>query len=269
MKESLARFDWYEATFLTLEPALVGVQIADAVGGEITTGRGRYGYAECAAVEKDGRVLARVFTRSRMPGEVHVVVTGESCDQVVPLVRGFWPDHRVSRVDVSLDWVTSFEELDVLVEAFAEDRGMNHSLFTSSDGGATRYIGSKKSEMFARVYKKSEELRSKYPNQVEEIPDGIVRAEIVLRPKSSRKALVASLEPEQVYGMSKWGQAFALQFAGIDSERIKVGFKEVSDWQRICDTLFHQYAPSVQRQVEQVGFDQVQTDALEALGLVR
>lgn len=267
MTGALARYDWYEATFVTLEPEQVVRRLAAAIGGEVTTGKGRYGYALCSAIDREGRVIARVFTRSKTPGEVHLAVTGESCDEVVPLVREWWPDHRVSRCDVAVDWCTDFELLDERVQKFAEDRGMKHSLFTSSDGGATRYIGSKKSEMFARVYKKSEELRSKYPDQADEVPDGIVRAEIVVRPKSRNKAALASLPPEAVYGLSKWGKAFAAEFADIDAERIKVSFTQVSDWERIRDTLFAQYGPSVRRRAELVGVEQARAELLEVFCL--
>lgn len=248
-----ARFDWYEATFEVLDPVAVAQTIAERVGGSISGAKGRNGYALCAVVEVDGHVLARVFYRCKRVEEVHVEITGAACDDVVPVLREVWPDHRVSRVDSAVDFAAEFEQLDKVVLAFAEARGLKHRWFANSDGGATRYLGARSSEVQMRVYKKTEELRARYPHQAHEVPDGIVRVEITVRPNSKTKGRVSTMTPDEIFGLSKWGQAFAAEFLGIEAERVPTHFREVTDWNRLVTHLAYQYGPAIQRRAAEVG----------------
>lgn len=267
MSLETARFDWYQATFETLEEDQVTGALVLALGGTVTLGRGRFGYSRAAAVEVDERVIARVYSGSARPGEVHVVTTGEACDDVVPLVRRLWPVHRVSRVDVALDFEADWDELDARALAFAEDRGLSYRLVTNSDGGATRYLGAPSSEVRVRVYKKSEELRAKHPDQADEVPDGIVRAEIQVRPASRLKGKVAGMAPAEVWGLGSWAPAFAESFLDLEVTAVPTHFRQSSDWARALHWLGHQYAPAIARRAKQVGQDQARSEVLEALGL--
>jgi hypothetical protein len=262
-----ARFDWYEATFEDLDPEGVAVAIAKRLGGSVAVQKGRNGYALCAVVQADDRVIARVLYRSKRVAEVHVEVTGEACDDVVPIIRKLWSVHKVSRCDVALDFAADFDQLDVLVLAFAEGRGLKHRLFTNSDGGATRYVGARGSETSMRVYKKSEELRAMYPQQAHEVPDGIVRVELIVKVHSKMKGRLCSMEPGAMFGLSKWGRAFALEFLKVDAERVPTHFREITDWTRLVGQLVYQYGPAIQRRVSEVGREQVREELLEMFEL--
>lgn len=267
MSSPTARFDWYQATFDGLEEDQVVGALVLALGGSVTLGRGKFGYSRSATVEVNDRVIARVYSGSSRVGEVHVVVTGEACDDVVPLLRRLWPEHRVSRVDVALDFAADFEQLDARALAFAEDRGLSYRLVTNSDGGATRYLGAPSSEVRVRVYKKSEELRAKHPDQAHEVPDGIVRAEIQVRPSSRIKGRVATMEPSEVWGLGSWAPAFADTFLDLAVTAVPTHFRQSSDWSRALHWLGHQYAPAIARRAAQVGQEQARAEVLEALGL--
>lgn len=267
MSTSAARFDWYQATFEDLDEDRVVNALVLAFGGSVTLGRGKFGYSRVATVEVDERVLARVYTGCSRPGEVHVVVSGDACDQVVPLLRRLWPEHRVSRVDVAFDFLAEWEELDARALAFAKDRKLSYRLVTNSDGGATRYLGAPSSEVRVRVYKKSEELRAKHPAQAHEVPDGIVRAEIQVRPASRIKAAVARMEPAEVWGLGSWAPAFAESFLDMTVTAVPTHFRQASDWSRALHWLGQQYAPSIARRIEQVGQDQAREEVLSVLGL--
>lgn len=262
-----ARFDWYEATFDVLDPVAVAQVIAGRLGGSVGIQKGRNGYALCAVVQANDRVLARVLYRSKRVSEVHVEVTGEACDDVVPVVRELWPVHRVSRCDVALDFAADFDELDAVVLAFAEARGLKHRLFTNSDGGATRYLGARGSETQMRVYKKSEELRAKYPHQAHEVPDGIVRVELVVKVNSKMKGRLCAMEPDAMFGLSKWGRAFALEFLKVDAERVPTHFAEITDWARLSVHLGHQYGPAIRRRADEVGVEQTMEELMGAFEL--
>lgn len=267
MSGLLSRFDWYSATFEQLDDGRVPDAFAVALGGTITTGKGNLGYTRRSAIERDDKLLAQVFTGSPRPGEVHVVVSGDSCDRVVPFVRRMWPDHRVSRADSAIDFRADFPDVDSRALAFAQDRGLSHRLFTDSDGGATRYLGSASSEMMVRVYKKSEELRKKHPDQAGEVPDGIVRAEVVARPNSRMKGAIAYMSPDEIWGLGRWSRDFASMFLDLEVERVSTHFRESSDWSRSLHWMGRQYGPLVRARAEAVGRERAVSELLETLGV--
>lgn len=262
------RFDWYELTADGLDDGRVAPALALALGGTVTQGKGRNGYAVCKVVERDGVVLAQVYGHSARAGEVHVTISGEACDEVVPLVRRLYPDHRVSRADSSVDFAADFGGLDRRAVEFAQARGLSHRLITDSDGGATRYLGAPSSELRTRVYKKSEQLRALHPEAAATVPDGIVRVELQARPgKRDVKERVSTMTADELWGLGKWSQIMALELLGIDAPRVPTHFDRPSDWNRAMHFLGRQYRPMIERRAESVGVDQARTELLEALGL--
>lgn len=263
-----ARFDWYELTMDELDDERVAPALALAVGGRVTRGRGRNGYAAAWEVTRNDEVLATVYGHSARAGEVHISITGGSCDELVPVVRRLWPEHRVSRVDAAVDLVADFETVDAHAVAFAVEHGVRHSLTTNSEGGATRYLGAPTSEFKARVYKKSEELRAKHPERADEIPSGLVRYECQVRPgKRAVKEAVATMSPDDVWGLSQWGRDYAAAALGIEAERTATHFRRPTSWARALHFLAEQYAPSIERRAAEVGREAARAEVLEALGL--
>lgn len=261
-----SRFDWYEATWEGWDDA--AGSLAVVLGGQLRRERGRNGYAECQAVVRGEDELVRVYGRSARIGELHVVITGESCDEVVPVFRKLWPEHRVSRADASVDLLADFAELDERAVAFARQRGLTFRLVTDSDGGATRYLGAPSSEVRVRVYKKSEQLRSLHPERASEIPEGVVRVELQARPgKRDVKASVASLAADGLWGLSQWGQAFALDMLAVDAERTYTHFRRPSSWSRALHFLGLQYGPMVRERVAELGREAVVAELVEVFGL--
>lgn len=262
------RFDWYEITADDLDDGRVAPALALALKGTITRGKGRNGYAVCEVIERSDKVLAQVYGHSARHGEVHITTSGEACDEVVPILRRLYPAHRVSRADASVDFSSEFSELDERAVAFAKDRGISFRLVQDSDGGSTRYLGSATSETRVRVYKKTEQLRALHPDIAATIPDGIVRAELVVRPgKRDIKELVSTMEPDELWGLGRWTQMFANEMLGIDAERVPTHFRRPSDWARALYYLGKQYRPMVERRAEAVGQEQAHRELMDALGL--
>lgn len=262
-----SRFDWYAATFDDLDDGRIPATLALVLGGNVSRGKGRLGYAECAVIEQGDAVLARVFTRSARLGEVHVVTSGDACDRVVPVLRRLWPEHRVSRADSALDFVADFADFDAEALAFAQERRLAYRLVTDSEGGATRYLGATSSEVMVRVYKKSEQLRKLHPERAAGVPDGVVRVELQVRPGSKIKAAVASMTADEVWGLGAWSRDFAATFLGVQAERVATHFRRPSDWSRAVHWLGQQYGPMVARRVALVGREQVKAEILQGLGL--
>ena len=261
-----SRFDWYEVTFEGFDD--VAVSLAVVLGARTCRERGRNGYAECLSVVRGEDELARVYGRSARIGELHVVVTGESCDEVVPVLRRLWPEHRVSRADSSVDMLADFEAMDRQAVRFAKRRGLSHRLVTDSDGGATRYLGAPTSEVRVRVYKKTEQLRAMHPERASEVPEGVVRVELQARPgKSAAKAGVARLDSDGLWGLSEWARLFAADQLGVNAERVATHFRRPSSWSRAVWYLGIQYGPLVRERAHEVGAEAALAQLGEVLGL--
>lgn len=269
------RFDWYEVTF-DMPPA-VGVEFPEGrvasmlmtrLGARAVQGKGRNGYAVSYAIVRGDDELARVYGRSARAGEVHVTVTGESCDELVPIIRELWPDHRVSRADSAIDFAADFKVLDAIAVHFAEARGVSYRLVTDSAGGATRYLGATSSEATVRVYKKTEQLRALHPERAHTFPDGIVRVEMQMRPgKRAGKERAATMAPDDFWGFSRWTQQLASELLFVEADRVATHHRRPSDWSRSLEAFRRQWSPVVQRRAAEVGRAQVIAELLEALGL--
>lgn len=268
MSELRARFDWYEATFDEFDDGRIAPSLAVVLDAELRNERGRNGYAECVAVVRGENELVRVYGRSARIGEVHLVTTGESCDEVVPIVRRLYSQHRVSRVDSAVDLLADFDSLDSVALDFAKGRGLSHRLITDSDGGATRYLGATSSEVFTRIYKKSEQLKRLHPERASQIPEGVVRIEQQARPgKRETKERASTMTPDEVWGLSAWGRDFALQVLEFDAERVSTHFRRPSSWQRARHYLGLQYGPMVRQRAADVGREAAVAELLEVFGL--
>lgn len=262
-----ARFDWYSATFEQLDDGRIPAALAVALGGTISWARGHVGYSRLATIERGDETLARVMSGSSRLGEVHVTVSGDACDQVVPLLRRLWPAHRVARADSAIDFRSEFEVLDALALEFAKDHGLVYRLVTDSEGGATRYLGSVNSDVMVRVYKKSEQLRKMHPERAYEVPDGIVRVELQARPPSRIKGAVASMTAEELWGLGEWTRDFAIEFLDVDAERVSTHFRRPTDWARSLHWMGQQYGPVVRRRAQEVGAEVALAEVLRALGM--
>lgn len=263
-----SRWDWYAATIDGLDDGQMPTSLALIFGASVERTRGRNGYALGHQIARDGNVLATVYERSARAGEVHVEVTSESCDEVVPVLRRQYPFHRVTRGDSAVDFAADFGALDERVVAFADARGISHRLFTNSDGGATRYVGSPRSEAMLRVYKKSEQLRAMHPERASTVPDGIVRFELVVRPgKRDAKEALALASSDDAWGFAKWTQGIAALILGLDAERTATHFRRPTDDERAMHFLIQQYGGMMRRRSLQHGVDAFLAELVERASL--
>lgn len=267
MVKIMPRFDWYSATLSDSHGAEVANKLARVTNAGISLGKGRFGYRRKYALEHDGETLVNVYSDSATPGEVHIEIMSVGCDKYVQEVRQLWPLHRVSRADSAEDFLGDFEELKKRCIAFAEERSIKHRLVQDSDGGATLYLGATSSEYMVRLYKKSEQLRAKFP-QRSDIPDGVLRLELQARPsKSQKKERLATMEAGDLFGLSKWTSSLANEVLGQSVEYVKLDVAPASDWSNLLFHLSKQYSPSILRRLETHSPDEVYGEVLQALGL--
>lgn len=271
MSALTVKFDWYQCTIVGTDYArtfdALALRLAAELGGVLAEGRTAYGYAVCWEIVRDERCLCRVFGKGHTRDEVHLQVTSSSCVEVVPVIRRLFPAHRVSRVDACIDVREDFDRLDEFVTAVASESGVYQELIVNTLGGATRYLGSRQSPVRARLYKKSEELRARHPEAASEVPDGIVRFEVEVRPHSRKKADFAEMSPADVFGASRWTRTLLSRIFDLDVEPVHLSFRRPTSWQRTLSTLGRQYGPSVRQRAARVGTAAALDELKAAFGL--
>lgn len=175
--------------------------------------RGRYGYSRGWEISKNGEKVVEVFESTGQPA--HFVASGQSAQTIASTVRfSGRNNHRVSRLDSCFDIDEGpqfFEHMaKKLRRTFAHiEGGGAWSQKPNSAQADTLYLGSPKSPTRVRFYEKGKQDPSYPPNTV--------RVEVQYRPHTSRKAHAASLEPEQVFGVSRWSNQLFESFAGYQT----------------------------------------------------
>lgn len=267
MTGDLSRWDWYEATLDAPEDGRVTLRLAAALRASVTPGKGRNGYARGEHLERDGMTLLSVYSGSPRLGEYHLTTTSESCDEVVPVIRERYL-HRVSRADSAVDFQADWAPLDAQVLDFAQRKGLSYRLVTDSAGGATRYVGSPRSEVQVRVYRKTEQLRAVYGAAAAHVPEGIVRAEVQVRPgKRPTKELLACSSPDDAWGYARWSGELASELLALDAERTRTHFARESSWSRTSRVLAEQYGRLIRDRAEAVGAEVALAELAEIFGL--
>lgn len=257
------KFDWYAAT-LPGVPAMDALEvIRSGMGGKVEEGRRRLGYAQCfRVIDASGDQVAEVLSGSigKNHLETHAVATGGSAPQFAAVVRGAYPEHRVTRFDAA-------EDLDEpgacvrLTETMGEVAARNRvkGLWIQPDDpedGATYYLGGKSSSVTARCYQKGLQQRKLlHPARRPDVSEHWARIEVQVRPpKQIGKTLAATLTPEQAWGFSAWSQDLILAALALNVEKVKgIGWQPQSDDERTFDWLCRQYGPLLGRMVEDLG----------------
>lgn len=265
----MTRFDGYEMTHDLPDDGRCAQQLALSVGATVRAAKAKQGYAIGHELVRAGDELARVWEHAPgRPGEVHVIVMGGACDEVVPVLRTLWPGHRVSRVDSAEDFQGGFAELRSAALSFAQRRGLKHTEILGHGDGDTVYVGARSSEVRVRVYDKSAELRQKHPERASMVPDGIARVELQARPgKRQIKEAAAYLSADGVWGLGEWTREFAAELLKLDVERVPTHFRRPPSYARALHFLGAQYGPTVRARVDEVGRDEALRELAEALGL--
>lgn len=101
----------------------------------------------------------------------------------------FWPDHdSITRLDIAVTYRTPYDDMAVADRAYVDavihrahnPRAALPTLITNGDGGATCYLGSRKSSRFARIYNKQAECESRHDLAGAERYDRAWRIEVEL-----------------------------------------------------------------------------------------
>ena len=240
------RWDWYQATVVSDEFGTYPERLADALAGDlgaarVEVSRGILGYEHQAHLRTaDGDHLARVLYGGSNRW-ANVIGSGDRAPRLAHVLRGDSQyRHAVTRADVALDvqGPDSFGRLmeECLKVADARQVSVGHAGdWHRQEKGRTLYIGSKKSELFARLYEKGLEQRGKAPNEeaAAAVPIDWTRLELVCKPqKRPRRLLAATAQPLDLWGWSLWTKALADAVMAVDVPRV-----ERMSWARAEDAV--------------------------------
>jgi hypothetical protein len=188
----------------------------------------------------------------------HLLVGGgDTCQPIVDEVRKLLPDHKVSRVDVAVDYdyPGSFKDLEGIALAVA----LNHKprpLKTPVAGDhyqencRTSYFGSRTSTHFARVYEKGHEQRALGLNPNASLNWSRFEIEVKPTKKGDARKQAASLSPDQLAHSSAWTSQIAVALGSTCGQGVRMTTKRmVSEFQSMLFHLAKQYGPPIRRAI--------------------
>lgn len=233
------RFDWYSSSF---EPS---GQVADVFAPLVDESprpcRPRMGFERAFELRRNGCTVGRVMSGSRHEW-AYVEASGEDAPALAEHLRGAGIPHSVARVDACADVVseTAYDSFEhVLMSTLPLN--VTRTRFEQTRNGqiaSTLYLGSRKSESFARLYEKGKESPETYAA-------GTVRMEVQARPKGTeRKAWAATATPHEVMSIPGWSGTL-LSLVDLDRLPPPPRSKRVSDLEGALEAMGSQYGRRV------------------------
>ena len=269
MSELLHKFDWYQATVPAMPEAMVKMLRDNLPEGHVRTdGKGSNSFKHLAMLHHPEGEMYCTVQHGGVNPHPNVTATGDHAPALATLLRDLVPDHRISRLDVAVDFRgdTAFDDsIRLLGRVSRKYRVKGFKLLAEDpDDGSTYYLGAKKSDIRLRCYEKGKELFAKTGDPVWRNLFDWVRMELQVRPKKDFKSRSATMEPEAFWGCSPWTRAIASGVFDMSPEPVSIKPTRIADHERAMRFLVAQYGPTIRRQVEKVGGWDAFTEDLKA-----
>lgn len=249
-----SHFDWYRATVpASLELLTQAVLEEAGPYPTITDGSGRFNYLHSRTIESGGDRVATILHGGKN-GHPNVEASGgDMAPKLAALLRRGGP-HKVTRCDVAVDLFGEgvFEQLKGLAASIADDHRLDCRDIVNRDKrqGDTRYLGSRQSSVFARIYEKGKVGGRVYGDIDPDLLASWVRVELEIKPQKEVGHLAASLEPAEFWGVSAWTQQLAKGALDMNAEPIPFHPRRTASDDRSWATMCNQYRNVVQRRLE-------------------
>jgi DNA relaxase NicK len=234
------RFDWYQASFPNVpHEAIMRAISSGEYYGDWEQIRPMKNYDSAAAFVVGNETRFKINFGGQNEEHGPNVVGSGACAQVLAdVVREHFPEHRVSRLDSCEDYYHA-DAYDYL-RKLALKIGKEHRVqcreivkpLKDSDDGRTLYLGSQTSAVSMRIYEKGKQLQT---------DSEWVRAELQVRPQKELKAVMAMLDPKEVWGLSKWTHDMAVKLGNRDLKRVDAQVYQQSDHDRAYTFMLKQY----------------------------
>lgn len=246
------RFDWYQASIPNVDPGVVMRAIQDVeFYGDWEQIRPMKNYNEAAAFVVGSETRFKINFGGQNEEHGPNIVGSGACAQVLAdVVREHFPAHRVSRLDSCEDYY--HEDAYDYLRKLALKIGKEHRVqcreivkpLKDSDDGRTLYLGSQTSAVSMRIYEKGKQLQT---------DSQWVRAELQVRPQKELKALMAMLDPKEVWGLSKWTHDMAVKLGNRDLKRVDAQVYQQSDHDRAYTFMLKQYRRTLENMLASHG----------------
>jgi hypothetical protein len=249
-KERL-RFDWYAASVQCREDNFIEAFLEAFPGCEMVASRGAKQYQRGVTFKDNdtGESLGELSFGGNQGAVPFFEVRGFHSHEVALFVRRVFPVHRVSRLDVCLDFDQPglYDRLYPVLSEVAKAHKVKPTSFNDNfpEEGRSLQLGAKSSEVVCTMYEKGKQMAS-VKGVTDASPDW-VRVEFRIRPHSRQKALYAALEPWECLGGAKWGRSVTMALSGcapspivrekpVKRERIeKAAWVIENYWKSLCD----------------------------------
>jgi len=259
----VAAFDWYAASIdAPPQDVIASLEAAYDPSGyglvDVKATTPRSGYERAFSMVKGSDLLCKVqFGGVATGSRVWACGTGDRAPAFAKAVRESFPEHRVLRLDVALDYDEegAWDSLSALAIHTADVHGLkvrHIGDYHRCEDGRSLYIGSRSSAACQRLYEKGKQ-------QGLDASPTWVRQELELKPQTDIARLAYSTAtPEECYQATKWtryvwetlfGPTLAVRPAPAGSIR------KLSDDDRALAFMFRQYGGVLRRKLEALGGD--------------
>lgn len=248
---SRAFFDWYAATLPDTPSNVVLAALRERFPNAVheQAEKGLRGYRSRLRVDdREGVRICEVLSDGN-DDTVHVSASGAYTAEVAELLRGRW-DHWVTRADGAIDFVRSgiFDELDATLTVFAARHGLDIDQRGDWVRGRarTRYIGSRKSGVFIRLYEKGDQVGG---------DPGWVRLEVEVKPSNKPgKYRLSAKEPHELFHACRWVSKVSVELLLPEAMQFSVGtVRTVSDTVHRRLAMIEQYGRTMSEWVAAAG----------------
>lgn len=253
------QFDWYQAT-VPVQPDHLLAELAHGQPDNVVRQDGRglnaFKYRADFTCKDTGEVFATVLHGGHNP-HPNVKATGSHSGTLANWLRDRFPVHRVSRLDVALDYRgdDAFSDtVRVMGELGRKHRLKGNKILPDDpDDGSTYYLGAPSSPLRVRCYEKAKQLYKESGDTVWRNVWDWTRLELQVRPQKTFKETAATLAPDQFWGCSTWTKALVDSVAGLNVEKVDMKPTRIHDHERAMRFLVKQYGATMERQIAKLG----------------
>lgn len=268
-KQTITDFAFFDAYSASIETCPFELQddlervvcTAMTVQGEYhATGKLKYYGENRAFLTNEGRRLFNIqFGGSN--GKPLVQCTGAASDFIASALRGHKEPHKPVRIDSALDVAGSglFERIEKMSKRLAGKHGVSWRPvgdWATPEAGRTIEIGSRRSEVYFRIYEKGFEMQAKHRVELDTLAKETVRIEVEFKPRSkAAKKLAPKITPPELFALNRTLREFIDGLVGEELQSVLIQEPKTSDRDKSLRWMMRQYGGQLDSLLNDCGGD--------------